>query len=210
MSNNLRKRPGGVAEAPRRGALFKRVVVEARGEARRLREEAEREAVALRESAEADARHLYEEARRAGAEDAMRQFYEHLLNARALRDSTVADAERDLLRLAVKIAEKIVGREIERDDETLAHIVAAALRGARRHTNIVVRLNPTDMPQVKSREELLRRLTHAAYFDFVADPGVGRGGCIIESDTGTIDAQLETQLRIIERALLALSSRDRS
>ena len=34
------------------------------------------------------------------------------------------------------------------------------------------------------------------------DPEVKRGGCVVETDHGTIDAQLETQLQMLEAALL--------
>jgi len=46
------------------------------------------------------------------------------------------------------------------------------------------------------------------YIEFVADPSVGRGGCVIVTETRTIDARLETQLRALEQVLLADASRD--
>jgi flagellar biosynthesis/type III secretory pathway protein FliH len=36
---------------------------------------------------------------------------------------------------------------------------------------------------------------------FVADDRVARGGCIIETELGVVDARLSTQLDAIERAL---------
>ena len=46
--------------------------------------------------------------------------------------------------------------------------------------------------------------------NFIADPHIARGGCIIQSEAGTIDAQLGTQLRVLERALLARAATDKS
>ena len=45
------------------------------------------------------------------------------------------------------------------------------------------------------------------FLDIVADPKVNLGGCIIESESGAVDARLETQLRVLERAML--KSRDK-
>jgi type III secretion protein L len=44
--------------------------------------------------------------------------------------------------------------------------------------------------------------------DIVPDPKVASGGCIIESEVGTVDARLETQLRALEKALLGQTERD--
>jgi flagellar biosynthesis/type III secretory pathway protein FliH len=34
------------------------------------------------------------------------------------------------------------------------------------------------------------------------DAEIRRGGCVIQTESGTVDAQLETQLQLLERALL--------
>lgn len=187
----------------RRGAVVKRAVVDARAEARRILAEAGREADALRERAEREARELREAAYEEGRETALSELNQILLEAHGRRDAALAGAERDVLRLAVKLAEKIIGREIERDDATLADIVSAALRHARQQESLTVRVNPADLPRVQAHRERLDPSGRARFIDLVADPRVGHGGCIIEGESGTVDARLDTQLRVLERALLA-------
>ena len=204
----IKRAPGGEApDAPAR-AVVKRAVVEARAEARRILAEAERAARETREAAEREARELREAAYREGREAALGEFTELILDARARRDAVLAGAERDLLRLAVKLAEKIIGREVERDPAALADIVSAALRHARRDESLTVRVNPSDMAWVEAHRARLDPAGRAHSLDVVADPRVGRGGCVIESESGTVDAQLDTQLRVLERALLARASGD--
>jgi type III secretion protein L len=203
--NIIKRGPGAVAEA--RGVL-KRPVVEALAEARRIRAEAEAEARALRESAERAARELREAAYEEGREAALSEFAQLLLDARERRDAAVSSAERDVLTLAVKLAEKIIGREIERDPAALADIVAAALRHARQSEALTVRVNPADLPAVEAHRARLDPAGRARFLDLVADPRVGPGGCVIESESGTVDARLETQLRVLERALLARAAGD--
>lgn len=183
--------------------VIKRPVVEAQARARQIIAEAEREAAAIRESAETSARELREAAYREGLEAALLELNQHLLDARERRDTALTEVERDVLRLAVKLAEKIIGREIERDEAALADMVATALRNARQHEMLTLRINPADLPAVQAHRQRLDPAGRARFLDLVADPRVAHGGCIIESESGTIDAQLNTQLRVLERALLA-------
>ena len=210
--NIVKRRTGADAASPptgrRSAVVVKRAVVEARAEARRLLDEAEREAADLRERATTEARELREAAYREGHEAALLELNQLLLEAHARRDAAFNEAERDVLRLAIKLAEKIIGREIKGDPATLADIVTTALAYARQHKTLLVRVHPADLAEVRARRDLLEPAGHAGYLDLVPDPRVGRGGCIIESEAGTVDAQLDTQLRVLERALLERASGD--
>ena len=210
-NDNVIKQPGakGRETAPpaaRRGAVVKRAVVDARAEARRILADAAREAQELRERAEHEARELREAAYQEGLESALSELNHILLEAHERRDAALSGAERDVLRLAVKLAEKIIGREVERDDAALADIVSAALRHARQQEALTVRVNPADLPRVQAHRERLDPSGRARFIDLVADPRVGHGGCVIEGESGTVDARLDTQLRVLERALLARAS----
>ena len=167
------------AHTPRRGAVVKRSVVEARAEARHILDEAAREAEALRERVEHEARELREAAYAEGLETALSELNHLLLEAHARRDAALSGAERDVLRLAVKLAEKIIGREVERDDAALADIVSAALRHARQQEALTVRVNPADLPRVQAHRERLDPSGRARFIDLVADPRVAHGGCVI-------------------------------
>jgi type III secretion protein L len=207
---NVIKQPGaktrGAAEPVRglrHGAVVKRAVAEARAEARRILADANREAEELRERAAREARELREAAYEEGREAALSELNFILLEAHERRDAALSGAERDVLRLAVKLAEKIIGREVGRDDAALADIVSAALRHARQQESLTVRVNPADLPRVQAHRERLDPSGRARFIDLVADPRVGHGGCVIEGESGTVDARLDTQLRVLERALLA-------
>ena len=189
-----------------RTSITKKQIVEARVEAERLIREAEVEAAAIRESAEALAQEGRDSAYREGYEAALLEWNDLLLDARERRDDALPGIEQDVLRLSVKIAEKIIGREIKRDRGTLADIVANALRNVRRNELVTLRVNPADTATVESFRERLDPAGRARFLEIEADPRVATGGCVIESESGAIDAQLETQLRVLERALLRRAS----
>jgi type III secretion protein L len=209
-NDNIIKQPGAKGReeathinAPRREAVVKRAVVDARAEARRILADASQQADELRARAEREAREMREAAYEEGREAALTEFNGLLLEAHERREGALAEAERDLLRLAIKLAEKIIGREIERDDAALADLVSAALRHARQQEALTIRVNPADLPRVQAHRDRLDPSGRARFIDLVADPRVGHGGCIIEGESGTVDARLDTQLRVLERALLA-------
>jgi type III secretion protein L len=187
---------------PLSGPVTKRQVVEAKAEAQRILAQAEQDASAIRESATAFAHQTREEAYQEGYETAMLKWNTLLLEAQEKRDYALATVERDVLRLAIKIAGKIIGHELKRDKAVIAEIVANALRHARRNEMIAVRVNPAELVAVEANREKLDPGGRAHFIDIVGDPRVDAGGCIIESESGAIDAQLETQLRVLERALL--------
>jgi flagellar assembly protein FliH len=65
-----------------------------------------------------------------------------------------------------------------------------------------VRVSVADAPHVKEmRQEILELMDGLRHLEIVDDRRVGDGGCVIETNAGTIDAKIETQLSEIARAL---------
>lgn len=205
MTKILKRSTENISRPPQimRGVV-KRELIDARSEAERLLAEAQEAARVLRVEASAEADNIRETAYREGYEKSLSELHTHLLAAHERRDKALAEVEQDVLRLAVKLAEKIIGHEIERDDKTIADMVATALRHARRDEALTVRINPLDQTILEQFRERLDPSGRVRFLDFVTDPQVKRGGCLIESESGTIDAQLETQLRALERALIEM------
>jgi type III secretion protein L len=202
MSSEKVIKSAGTNGSTVRSNVTKRQIVEARVEARRLVAAAEEEAAAIRAKAEAEAAEGREAAYREGYETALLKWNDLILDARESRDNAIGGIEQDMLRLSVKIAEKIIGREIKSEAATLADIVANALRNVRRNELVTVRINPADFGTAEGYRERLDPAGRARFLELVADPRVSSGGCVIETPSGAIDAQLDTQLRVIERALL--------
>lgn len=201
---NVLKQPKIAAASNKtRSAVIKRPLLEAREEAERIIAEAKETALNMRLKAEHEIKSLRETAYQDGYESALTEFNELLLEARERRDMAVSQVEKDLLSLSVKLAEKIVGREIKRDSKVLVEMIANALRNVRHQEHLTIRVNPADIPTVNEHREKLDQSGRARFLDIVSDARVSRFGCIIESEFGTVDAQLETQLRVLERALIS-------
>ncbi len=185
--------------------VVKNQILSARLEAAKIVEEAEINAAQIREKASIDAADMLAKAHQQGTENALTEFEQNLLESQEIRERVWRETEKDLLRLSVRLAEKIIGREIEKDNKTVLDIVNVALQNARQQEKLTVRVNPSDLPILEKESKKFAATGRVKFIDFVADPRVSLGGCLIESEVGTIDARLETQMRVLERALISQS-----
>ncbi|MDB4971194.1 MAG: putative flagellar assembly protein FliH [Myxococcales bacterium] len=168
-----------------------RLLSEARAQVERELAQARDEAERIRRKAEAE-----------GRERGLAAVTELLVGARAAAARARAGATAELRTLAVRIAEKILGREIKSDPDAVIDVATAALRHAGEPRELLFRCAPEDLAALeRGKPRLLERSRAAQAVRFVADERVARGGCIIETELGVVDARLSTQLDAIEKAL---------
>jgi flagellar assembly protein FliH len=135
----------------------------------------------------------------AAAEQGIRSREEKFLRA----------AERSAVELAIAIAEKIVGGTVAARPEAVLDVVAGALlRTASRH-RLAIEVNPDDLELVaESAEGLAAKLGGVQRLDVVAERRIERGGCIVRTEEGEIDARIGSQLERVAE-LLAEAGRRR-
>jgi len=182
-----------ISEAPLFDARLEAhtILDEARAEAERIRAEAHRDAERLRQQAVAE-----------GRERGLQAVTELLAGARLAAARVQQAAEADLRALAVRIAEKILDRELALRPDAVVDIAVAALRFAGEPREISMRVHPDDLAAIeRGKPRLVERCLAAQAVAFRPDPAIGRGGCVIETELGVVDARLSTQLEAIERAL---------
>ena len=185
------------------GSLIKNQIINAEEQAAQILKEAYENASDLISIAETESESIRREAYQTGRDEAESELIDNLLAIKEIRLQALQEVEQDVLKLSIKLAEKIIGREVQHDETVRGEIVLNALRQARQQEMLTVRVNANDLPLVEQMRERLDSFGRAKYIDFIADQSVREGGCIIESQSGTIDARLETQLRILENSLLA-------
>ena len=107
-----------------------------------------------------------------------------------------ARAERDLVKLALEIARKVVQREVTTDPDIVLTLVRVALERLHPRAMAKVLLHPDDFEYVNARRA---ELSHGSTLELVADVSIGRGGCLVQSEHGDMDARLDQQFASIER-----------
>ncbi len=164
-------------------------------ERRRLQQE--------RDRIEEERRAVLERAREEGYREGFAKVNEIIYELTEKKRDVLAQAEADMIRLSIRVAARIIGRELRQHPDTIADIVTQAIQTVRNQTKITIRVNPDDMESLaKGRELLLNRIGQSKIIDFQTDVKVQPGGCIIESEAGTVNAQLKTQLEVMEKMLL--------
>lgn len=182
--------------------IIKGEVFDATEEARRIADEAREKGAGIVLSAREEADRIREHAREEGRAEAYAEANALLVKARIEREKIIASAEPQLVGLGRRIAEKIIGRELEVNPDVIVDVVRQAIQTVRQQRELIVRVNPGDLQTLESRRaDLIAVLARAKDVTLRGDSTISSGGCIVESELGTIDAQLETQLDVIERIL---------
>lgn len=167
-------------------------VVDAKAEAARIREGAEAEAREILDAARSAAASVTREADSRGRAAAEGGAAALLAEAAALRDGALAAAENEASRLALAAARSIVAGELALAPEKSLAIVRDVLSRARRARRIRVEVHPEDAEEIRGA---------LPGVEIIPRDGLARGGCIVRTELGTLDARLEVRFEALERAL---------
>ena len=119
------------------------------------------------------------------------------------REQWLAEWETAGIQLSVAIAERIVRRELMLKPESVSHMLAETLQLAAGNVKIRLRLHPADIQCLGDHaQQVVLALSSCGEVVLVSDEAITRGGCIVESQQGVIDARIETQLTRIADELL--------
>ncbi len=114
--------------------------------------------------------------------------------------------EREVIELAIAIAAKVVEREVEAHPEIVVEQVRRCVRRLHERERLCVRVNPSDVETVRAaKAELMAGHDGLHRMDVVDDRRVAKGGCVVESQSGILDARLDRQLKEVGRVLLEAS-----
>jgi flagellar assembly protein FliH len=134
-------------------------------------------------------------------EATMRRYSEAILEIGKLRSRLFHQVEREVVKLAVEVAKKIVHREIQVDREIIQTLVKVALSHVAEKSAVTVHLHPVDYAYVlEHRAELSSGADDAREVVLLSDKSIERGGCLIQTECGDIDARIEEEFREVERA----------
>ncbi len=102
--------------------------------------------------------------------------------------------ESELSALAVIIAERILHQELTLGHDSVVSIAKAALSEIIPTQSLTLHVNPSDSATIESRlPELVRSVQGLRTIEISTDPSF-RGGCLIETDGGAVDARVEQML----------------
>lgn len=121
--------------------------------------------------------------------------------ARIERHKIIESAEPEILRLSTAIAERILHKHVALDQGTVLDMVRGAITRLVNRENVTVRVNPADLEAMRENRDRLMLFNDIEHMRVIEDQRVDRGGVVIETDAGTIDSKISTQLREVRRLL---------
>ncbi|MBU0673562.1 MAG: hypothetical protein KJ950_02830 [Proteobacteria bacterium] len=185
----------------------------------RAQTEAEKIILKARAEAEAVTAKAREEGRSLGLKEGLNEFnrsnqaqieilqhlFREIQNKFAQIDHLVARDE--IMGLILVMVDRLVNKAILQNERIIEVVLQQAMDFVVENTNVRVNLNPDDFNFLRESSldnpEFLAGLTR---IQLVEDPEISRGGCLLTTDFGEIDATLENRrsrlVAVVERAFV--------
>ncbi|MBS1150480.1 MAG: flagellar assembly protein FliH [Myxococcaceae bacterium] len=187
---------------PPRAGVVNAEEFEARTTAKDIIAEANKRADEIKADAEREKERVFAKAAEDAKAEVMSKASEEIARAKMQAGQILADSEKDIIELAIKIAAKIIGRDLERDPEIITEICATATEHARAAKAMILRVNPKDGALLREKKpKLMEQIGRTLELAIRDDADIEPGGCLIQTEFGTIDAQLKTQFDMLRNVL---------
>lgn len=170
-------------------------------EAFEVLEEVKKDALKYKQEVMAEVEKLKEQAQKEGFEEGFKKWVEQIVKVEEEIVKVRQETEKVALPVALKAAKKIVGRELELSENAIVDIVSNSLKAVATHKRITIYVNKKELESLeKNRNKLKDIFENLEILVLRERSDVEPGGCIIETEGGIINAQLENQWRILENA----------
>ncbi len=147
----------------------------------------------------AETEKLKEQAQKEGFEAGYTEWVEKIAKLEEEIAVVRKDMEQKVLPVAIQAAKKIVNREIELSNSAILDIVTGTLKAVSQHKKVTIYINQDDLNVIEANRSQLKQLfENLESMSIRARSDVKPGGCVIETEVGIINAQLENRWRILE------------
>lgn len=149
----------------------------------------------------ADCEEIKENAFKEGYSEGFKQWAEHLVSLEEEIGKAHKNLEQLVLPVALKAAQKIIGREIELSPDAIVDIIIASTRAVAQHKKVVIFVNKNDWERVEQNKARIKELFEDLQsLSIRPRDDIEPGGCVIETEIGIINAQMSHRWRTLEKA----------
>lgn len=122
------------------------------------------------------------------------------------REEILCETEQQIVELVLLMTRKVVKIISENQKTVVLSNVLAALKKIRTRGNITLRVNTEDLKLTTAHvDEFIKRIENVSGISVIEDSSVDKGGCIVETDFGAIDARISSQLAELESKIMEIS-----
>jgi flagellar assembly protein FliH len=115
-----------------------------------------------------------------------------------LKEEIYRETEQEIVRLSMMIARKIIRSELKTGSYDIGETIRAAMKFLVDAGRVQIRISPEDMEEVSKLVPALASDTKAGRIQILEDHAIQRGGCILETGFGRVNATVEDQLALVE------------
>jgi len=167
-------------------------------------EEGKKELEALKESLKKKGDKAARAGRKKGFEEGLAEWNDQLLLFEQNLNMLRYEMQQSLLPLVLKTTKKIIGEQLRLSPDTVVDIVMQAVRSILQCRRVKIYLHREDREMVEKEKEKIKDLFEQLEMLEIAErEDVDRGGCILETERGIVNATLENQFRSLENAFEA-------
>jgi len=132
----------------------------------------------------------------------------HTILDRAMdkRSEILEDAESQVVELVLLMTKKVVKVISENQKSVVVQNISQSLRKLKTKSDVVIRVNMADLELATEHiKDFVQMTENAKRITVIEDTTVDKGGCIIETDFGEIDARIASQLNELEEKILEVA-----
>ena len=116
------------------------------------------------------------------------------------------ETEHQIVELVILSVRKIVKTISENQKSVILSNVLSALKKVKGRGDITIRVNLEDVKlTTEHTKDFIQHVEGVKGITVLEDSSVERGGCIVETDFGAIDARISSQLADLEEKILEIS-----
>lgn len=118
------------------------------------------------------------------------------------RQMMYAKVEREMVEMIVQLTKKVIHAELTTREDSIQDVIRLAVQTVLDRESMVIKVNPGDQIHAETyRPELHHLFNEIKNITIEGQPSIDRGGCLIESNFGTVDAQVHNLNDQIDRIL---------
>ncbi len=151
----------------------------------------------------------HEEGYKFGNDEAQRlieRVHKIIEAVQAKRQEILDSTEQQIVNLVILIARKVVKIMSENQKSVIMSNVIQSLKKVKGSGSVTLRVNLADIKLTTEHiSDFIRQVENIKNISVIEDSSVEKGGCIVETDFGAIDARISSQLNELETQILNIS-----
>jgi len=190
-------------------------------EAEKIINDAKAEAERIIAEAQAKSHDDFEQAKERGFEEGRKQGYDdgnkeaqrlvdmlHQMIDKIIsrRQEIFDEAEQQIVEMVILVSRKVVKIISEKQREVVMNNIVQALRKVKGRASVTIRVNNSEAKlTTEHAQDFMNAVSNIEHITVVEDSSIEPGGCIVETDFGSIDARISSQLSELEQKILEIS-----